>query len=278
MGKWYWLDAGSHAGIYYSAATTWASASAVSAIDCSSPLMALVAYPPDFLARTRGNVLRGQGSISGGMPFLSQSWIDSLEAVVITYSFSCTVRAACSTGSVKNSGLPLMALVTSPPNLLARTRGNVLGGQPPIPAGMPFFGQHWVNGLQAVVITYGFSSTVGAAPPFVPVGYDSLPLMALRAHPPDFLAGTRGNIPRSQTSILGGMPFFGKKWVDSLQTVVITYGFSSTIRAASAISPLVYSRLPLVALITSPPDFVPRIWGNVLRGQSSISGGVPLCG
>jgi len=242
----------------------------------SLPLMTLIAYPPDFLVRTRGNIPRGQLVIFNWVPFSSQRWVDGLEAVVVTYVSSRTVRTASSIIPITNSSLPLMAFIAYPPDFLVRTRGNIPWGQLVIFNWVPFSSQRWVDGLEAVVVTHSFSGTIRAASSTASVGYNSLPLMAFTAHPPDFLVRTRGNIPRGQLVIFNWVPFSSQRWVDGLEAVVITYVSSCTVRTAYSTASAINGSLPLMAFSAHPPDFLVRTRGNIPWGQLVIFNWVPF--
>ena len=95
------------------------------------------------------------------------------------------------------------------------------------------------------------------------MSYSSLPFVTSTAHPPDLSAGTWGDISRSQGAILCGVPFFGKCRIDSLETVVFTYGLASTVRAAIALAPTGDNGLPLVTFATYPPGLLVRPWHDV---------------
>jgi hypothetical protein len=152
---WYWLDVSIVAVTCCLTSTVWASRSSVSVVNDSLPLMAFIAYPPDFLARTRSNILWGQLAILNWVPFSSQRWVDGLEAVVVTYSFSCTIRTASSTASISYNSLPLMAFIAYPPDFLVRPRGNIPRGQLAISNRVPFLSQSWICGKQI-----GISQTI----------------------------------------------------------------------------------------------------------------------
>jgi len=113
--------------------------------------MALTAYPPDFIVRTRGNIPWGQLAIFNWVPFSSQRWADGLEAVVVAYSFSRTVWASPPLASTSYNSLPFMAFIAYPPDFLVRTRGNIPCGQASVLGRMPFSGQGWVFGKQIVI-------------------------------------------------------------------------------------------------------------------------------
>jgi len=244
----------------------------------SLPLMALTAHPPHFLARTRRNIPRGQLAIFNWVPFSSQRWVDGPEAVVVTYGFPGTIRAACSIIPVTNNSLPLMAFTAYPPDFLVRTRDNILRGQFAIFNWVPFSSQCWVDGLEAVIVTYSLTGTIWASSTLASVTNGSLPLMALTTYPPHFLVRTRGNIPRGQLAIFNWMPFSSQRWVDGLEAVLVTHSFSGTIRAACSTGSSGYNSLPLMAFIAYPPDFLPRARGDIPCGQASISSVVPFLG
>ena len=190
------------------------------------------------------------------MPFLGKSWIDGLETVRRTYDLAYTVWAAPSTGSISHSSLPLMTFTAYPPHFLVRLRGNIFGSQATVLRGVPFFGKNRIDGLEAVVFTYGFPRTVWAAITLTPATYGSLPLMALATHPPDFSVGPCGNVCGSQASVPRGVPFFGKSWINGLEAVVFINGFSYTIWASSPTASLIDGSLPFVTLAAYPPDLL----------------------
>ena len=83
-----------------------------------------------------------------------------------------------------------MALAAYPPNFLVRPRRNIFSSQASIPRGVPFLGKSWIDGMEAVVFTYGFPYTVWASSPTASLIDGSFPFVTLAAYPPDLLIGT----------------------------------------------------------------------------------------
>jgi hypothetical protein len=188
------------------------------------------------------------------VPFVGKGRIQGLEAVRGTYRLAYTVRAAPSTASTSHSSLPLVTLTAYPPDFLVRLRGNIFGSQATVLRVVPFFGKNRIDGLEAVVFTYGFPPTVWAAITLAPATYGSLPLMALATHPPDFSVGPCGNVFGSQASVPRGVPFFGKSWIDGLEAVIFINGFSYAVWASSPTASLIDGSFPFVTLAAYPPD------------------------
>lgn len=98
---------------------------------------------------------------------------------------------------------------TSPPDFLVTAWGNVPTGQALVLRRVPFFGENWIDGLEAVVFTYGFPRAVWTPSTSGSVADGSFPFMSFATYPPDFLVRPRGNIFGSQALVLRGVPLFG---------------------------------------------------------------------
>ena len=91
-----------------------------SVIHSRLPLMQSLAPPPDFLARSRRNLIRGQYAVFGRMPFFGKRWIKFLKGFIKGNKPTSTIRASAAFCPVGNNRLPLMPLFASPPYTLVR--------------------------------------------------------------------------------------------------------------------------------------------------------------
>jgi len=190
------------------------------AIYGSLPLMTLAAYPPDFLVGPRGNISGSQASVPRGVPFFGENWIDSLKAGLFAYGFPRTVWTPPAGSSVADGSFPFMTFATHPPDFLVRPRGNISGSQGPVLRRVPLFGKNWIDGLEAVVFTYGFPCMVWTPAAGSSVADGGFPFVTPAAYPPHFLARPGSDILRIQVSILGRMPLFGQGWIPEKQILI----------------------------------------------------------
>lgn len=174
------------------------------------------------------------------------------------------------------SGLPIMASHTSPPDFLVGSRGNIFSGQASVFRGVPLLGKNRIDGLEAVVITCGLPRTVWTPFPSSSVTHGSFPFVTFATYPPDLLVRPRTNIFGGQACVSRGVPFLRKNWIDGLEAVVFTNDFPRTVWTPSPSSSVIEGSFPFVTFATCPPDLPVRPRANILGGQASVPGGVPL--
>ncbi len=91
---------------------------------------------------------------------------------------------------------------------------------------MPLFGKFRIQRAQAGPASCVSSGAIRTSGPLVTISYDSLPLMALSARPPDPSAGAGGHVARQERRVLLTVPFTGKLRIYGLEAVALIYSSS----------------------------------------------------
>lgn len=116
-----------------------------------------------------------------------------------------------------------------------------------------------------------------AAASFGTVSNGSCPAVSAGpAHPAHLLQRPGQDLFRSQRLIPLIVPFFSQRWVDSGQAVFLAGQPANTIGTATAIHPGVRRSLPLMPLLTAPPNLLPAGGGNLPRGERGVFLWMPL--
>ena len=134
-------------------------------------VMALGAQPPDLAGGSCGNILGGEGAIFIRMPLVCYLRIAGGQAIIRMHPLARTIGAALElvgVGAAGNRSLIIMALGAQPPDFLATARGDVLGGEGVILAGVPFLGNLRLQisqaGLCCCYLRQGFPLLISRRP------------------------------------------------------------------------------------------------------------------
>lgn len=103
--------------------------------------------------------------------------------------------------------------------------------------------------------------------------------MPARADPPYPAAAARSYLVGSQGSVFGGVPLANQFWKLSSQIILTRSDLPvSAHRATTARCPGLNLSLPLMSVLTSPPDRTMAAGQHLIRPQFPVTCGVPLSG
>lgn len=255
---------------------------ASAAIDDSLPFVACTAAPPHAFSAARGDVLRGEAAIFGGMPFFGDGGFQRGEVVEPCQHFliGAVGAAAAALGAAGDNCLVVVALFAAPPDLAIAGWGDVFRREGAVFCGVPLARNVRVLTGQ-IVVTWNndFSCTNRAAAAIDTAGNAGLPFMAPVALPPDFAAGAGDDIGWRESAIFGGMPLTRQIWVETGEIIVTgLHLLIGADRASSTIDAGFHLRPPLVPLLTAPPDHAVRAGQHLIGGEAAIFCWVPLAG
>lgn len=242
--------------------------------------MACTAAPPDTFSAAWGDILRGEAAIFGGMPFLGDGGLQRGEVVETWQHFliGTVGAAAAALGAAGDDCLVVVAFVTAPPDFAIAGWGDVFRREGAVFCGVPLTRNVRVLTGQ-IVITWNndFSCTNGAAAAIDTAGNAGLVVVAFLALPPDFAAGAGNDIGWRQSAIFGGMPLARQVWIKALQVVgTDLHLLIGTDRTASAIDAGFDLRLPLMAMLTAPPNDAMAAGQYLVRGDAAVFLRVPF--
>lgn len=252
------------------------------AVDDSLPFMACAAAPPDALSAAGGDVLRGEGAIFGGVPFFGDGGFQRGEVVEPCQHFliGTVGAAAAALGAAGDDGLVVVAPLAAPPHFAIAGWSGVFRRKRAIFRGVPLARDVGILTGQ-IVVTWNndFSCTDGAAAAVDAAGNAGLVVVAFLALPPDFAAGAGNNVCRREGTVFCGVPLARQVWIEALQVVVTDlHLFVGADGAASAIDAGFDLRLPLMALLTAPPNDAMAAGQHLVWGKTAIFCGMPLAG
>ena len=208
-----------------------------------------------------GDHLRRQGSVERRMPLRRQTRIYSRQVVKPREDFASGAIGTAAAGleSGADRGLPVVTLFAAPPDPFVALRPHLLRRQRSVFRRVPLARQSRQAGCQIVFSRNNALPPAHRATASIPgAGVDRrFPLMSLFAPPPDSLAAARADPLRRQRRVARRVPLRRHFWVCSGQIVKSgKNGFIGAIRAAMAGGSGKHLRLPLVALISAPPDLL----------------------
>lgn len=250
------------------------------AVDDSLPFMACAAAPPDTFSTAGSDVLRREGTVFGGVPFFGDGGLQRGKVVKPCQHFliGAVRTAAAALGAAGDNCLIVMALFAAPPDFAIAGWGDVFRREGAVFCWVPLTRNVRVLTGQ-IVITWNndFSCTNGAAAAIDTAGNAGLVVVAFLALPPDFAAGAGNDIGWRQSAIFGGMPLARQVWIKALQVVgTDLHLLIGTDRTASAIDAGFDLRLPLMAMLTAPPNDAMAAGQYLVRGDAAVFLRVPF--
>lgn len=250
------------------------------AVDDGLPFVACAAAPPDALSAAWGDVLRGQAAVFSGMPFFGDGGFQRGEVVEPCQHFliGTVGAAAAALGAAGDDGLVVMALFAAPPDFAIAGWGDVFRRKRAIFRGVPLARDVGVLTGQ-IVITWNndFSCTDGAAAAGDAADNAGLVVVAFLALPPDFAPCAGHHVRRSEGTIFRRMPLARNVWIEASEVIVASlHLFVGADGAASAIDTGFDLRLPLMAMLTAPPNDAMAAGQYLVRGDAAVFLRVPF--
>jgi hypothetical protein len=177
-------------------------------------IVCLRTSPPSLLAASRRNVPWRKATVPLRMPFCGNVRKPRRERVCYRGLSSSTVRAAASTGSISYNGLPLVvwSRKTLPPYFLVASSYYVLGPEVPVLGRVPLSSYFGEKGGKRIRLIGRSPSAEGASSWILAVGAlarGRLPLVSLRAPPPEQSLRPRHDFVGRKNPILCRVPFAG---------------------------------------------------------------------
>lgn len=250
-------------------------------IDHSLPGVALGTLPPDLPVAAGQHLRRRQRPVERGMPLGRHPGKPGLQIVEAgQYPLAGTVGAAAALGRPgRHHRLVGVAQRAAPPHFAIGIGGQLLGPQCAVFGRVPLGRDLRELGRQIVLAHQhrlpGADRTAAAAR--CPRRHRRLPCVALFTKPPDLPIAAGLHRVRGQGSILCRVPL-GRQRREPCQKVILPgrklpVGADGT---AAAVDPGFYLGLPVVALLTAPPDLPVAARQHVRRRQRAVFFRIPL--
>src|SRR5262245_34637844 len=262
--------------------TEWASPAAGSFGHRCLPFVvfSLGTLPPYFFVAPGRDIRWRQAVVLGRVPFFGNPWISGCQACFRTGKPVATIRAAIVFPMAEQElCLPLMSLLTTPPDFDMASGNNILWGKVSILGRMPLVRKVRTNCCQAIGFANTSAGTTGTTHSFhSPVGNDCWPFMvvSLGALPPHLSIAPCHYIPAGKSVVLCGMPLSCKFWMRGRQAVFTARLLIPTIGTlVTAPGSTIDCGFPFMPVLTSPPDLLAAASYNVIRGES-VLGWMPL--
>lgn len=250
------------------------------AVDDGLPFVACAAAPPHAFSAAGSDVLRREGTVFGGVPFFGDGWIKRGEIVEPCQHFliGAVGASAAALGAAGDDRLIVMVLFAAPPDFAIAGWGDVFRRKRAVFCWVPLTRDVGVLTGQ-IVVTWNndFSCTDGAAAAIDTAGNAGLVVMAFLALPPHFAPGAGHHVRRSEGTIFRRMPLARNVWIEASEVIVASlHLFVGADGAASAIDAGFDLRLPLMAMLTAPPNDAMAAGQYLVRGDAAVFLRVPF--
>ena len=250
------------------------------AVDDGLPGVPCAALPPHASSAARGNILRREGTVFGGVPFFGDGGLQRGKVVKPCQHFliGAVGAAAAALGAAGDNCLIVMALFAAPPDFAIAGWGDVFRREGAVFCWVPLTRNVRVLTGQ-IVITWNndFSCTDGAAAAIDTAGNAGLVVVAFLALPPHFAPGAGHHVRRSEGTIFRRMPLARNVWIEAGEVIVASlHLFVGADGAASAIDAGFDLRLPLMAMLTAPPNDAMAAGQYLVRGDAAVFLRVPF--
>ena len=250
------------------------------AVDDGLPFVACAAAPPHAFSAAWGDVLRREGTVFGGVPFFGDGGFQRGKVVKPCQHFliGAVGAAAAALDAAGDNGLIVVALFAAPPHFAIAGWGDVFRRKRAIFRGVPLARDVGVLTGQ-IVVTWNndFSCTDGAAAAVDPAGNAGLVVVALVALPPNFAPGTGHHVRWGEATIFRRMPLTRNVWIEASEVIVASlHLFVGADGAASAVDTGFDLRLPLMAMLTAPPNDAMAAGQYLVRGDAAVFLRVPF--
>ena len=242
------------------------------------------AGPPDFSLRAGIDLLRGEITISRGVPFVDETGVQGGQAVGLHDGSSRTAgTAAVELGAALNRCFPLMVVGkrTFPPNSLRAAGHDVSRCEVTVLRRVPFFRQIGVCRCQTIGFdSFEIRATRTAAPQIRPVAYCGFPFMIIcnATLPPHFFPASRSHVPRRQVPVFRRMPFLGKLRVLGRKRGRSDYADATAVWASISLASLMYRCLPFMVIRDRalPPDSLSAARRELIWAKLAIPSWMPF--
>lgn len=217
--------------------------------DASLPFMATGALPPGHLPSKRENLIWRQEAILCWMPLPNQFGETASKTTILANPTMMAIGASCSSGSVVNPVLPLMApVLASPPDYPGRPVAHHTGCQSPIFRWVPLLCQFWKAEKQTVSQSNSCVLAIWAPAAMDSVVDPALPFMSSGlTFPPDHPFRPVTHHGRRQCPVLRRMPLLHQIWKTASKAVLRTNPAISAIGTPFSLGPVVDYALPFMA-------------------------------
>jgi hypothetical protein len=117
---------------------------------------------------------------------------------------------------------------------------------------MPLRGNFRLDRRKGILLSHKHLRTLRASVACISRLNPCLPLVTPLTHPPHLLGRTFGHVPRGQGKVPARVPFTCEDWICGIETGILAWPETGTVRAARPVAPICNGRFPFMTLLAYP--------------------------